>query len=78
MSTLAYKKHLEEKKGEDVSVDRRDTSIVKGRVDAVSDEAVEISYRKPGTVDARIHTFVALDDIRGVSIEGWDHDIIAH
>jgi hypothetical protein len=52
-----------------VTIDRRDTSPVKGRVGEIGDEGVHLTSYEGAARGMVKHTYVAYEDIRGITTE---------
>lgn len=70
-----YKQVLKKLLGEDVIIHRANAADLAGKVKVV-DEDVCVIASEGSRPDSVQDTFVAYTDIRGVSTEDWDYDLI--
>ncbi len=62
----------------EVTIDRRGTSQVKGKVTSLNTSGCVISAKHPIDPEALLETFIAFRDICGVGTVEWDHDLFDH
>ncbi len=73
----AYREVLQQVIGEEVTIDRANTSSVRGKLEKV--DADDCKYgcllsKEGDRPDIKVTVFIAFDDIRGVASTGWNLD----